>query len=198
VHTPFPVARRWPARGRLSTLLAASVLASVLAAGAGAATAAPVAAATTPPWYNVELYYLKLVNCTRTGGWVRANGTCDGYGSGRYSKYVAPLSLRAGISTVSRSWAKHLAVANTCTHGDPGARLRAAGYTNWNWGENIGCGQGTSDVYASVLASHLAMQREKATGGGHWRNIKNATFHRVGIGIWKSNGHVRVVTDFLG
>ena len=47
MHTPVPVARRWPPRPRLSSILAAGVLASVLAVGAGAAAPAPVAAATT-------------------------------------------------------------------------------------------------------------------------------------------------------
>ena len=198
MNSPLLVARRPAPRPHLPAILAGAVLASVLAVGAGTATAAPVSATTTAPWYAAETYYLKLVNCTRTGGWVRANGTCDGYGSGRYSRYVAPLSLRVRISTVSRAWAKHLAVVNGCYHGDPGARLRKAGFTTWTWGENIGCGNGTSDVYASILASHLAMQREKPTKGGHWKNIKNASFHRIGIGVWKDHGHVRVVSDFLG
>lgn len=194
MHAPDPVARRWPARPQLSPILVASVLASVLAVGAGSAAPAPVAAATTPPWYNVELYYLKLVNCTRTGGWVRADGSCAGYGSGHYSRYVAPLKLSAGVSNVSRAWAKRLAVNNACAHGDPGARLRAAGYTGWSWGENIGCGSG--NVYAAVLASHRMMQAEKSTNGGHWQNIKNARFKVVGIGIWAYGGRVRVVSDF--
>ena len=34
------------------------------------------------PWLAVEKYYLKLLNCTRTGGWVLADGSCKGYGSG--------------------------------------------------------------------------------------------------------------------
>jgi hypothetical protein len=182
----------------VSSILAAGVLASVLAAGAGAAAPAPVAASTTATWYSVETYYLKLVNCTRTGGWVRADGSCAGYGTGRYSKYVAPLRLGPNLSSVSRAWAKQLAVTNGCYHGDPGARMRAAGFSSWNWGENIGCGGGVTDVYASVLASHLAMQREKATNGGHWKNIKNPAFKLVGIGVWKYSGRVRVVTDFIG
>jgi hypothetical protein len=196
VPKPLSVARRWSSHPRLSAVLAAGVLASVLTVGAGTAAPAPVAAAVPATWYSVETYYLKLVNCTRTGGWVRADGSCSGYGSGRYSRYVAPLRLSAGVSNVSRAWAKRLAVRNLCTHGDPGARLRAAGYTGWNWGENIGCGAGTSNAYASVLASHLAMQREKATGGGHWKNIKNAHFKVIGIGVWKDSGRVRVVSDF--
>ena len=196
MHNPVPVARRWPPRSRLSSVLAASLLASVFAFGATGAQPAPAAASTTAPWYAVETYYLKLVNCTRTGGWVRANGSCAGYGSGHYSKYVPPLKLGSKLSVVSRSWAKHLAVVNACSHGDPGVRLRKAGFNGWAWGENIGCGWATSDVYASVLASHRAMQAEKSTNGGHWKNIKNPRFNLVGIGVWKYGSRIRVVNDF--
>jgi hypothetical protein len=162
----------------------------------GVSTAAPSAAsAATPPWINVETYYLRLLNCTRTGGWVQKDGSCVGYGTGKYSKYVAPIKRSAGLSNVSRSWAKRIATSGACAHGNPGARLRAAGYRAWTWGENIGCWD-TSSAYASVLASHLAFQRERSSNGGHWKNIKSATFHYVGIGVWKTHGHTRLVTDF--
>jgi hypothetical protein len=196
VHSPVSVARRWLPRRRLSTILATSVLASVFAFGAGAASPLPAAAATAP-WYDVEVYYMRLVNCTRTGGWVLADGRCSGYGSGRYSRYVPPLRLGPNLSSVSRAWAKHLAVNNGCYHGDPGARMRAAGFRGWSWGENIGCGGG-GGVYAAVLASHRMMQAEKSTNGGHWKNIKNPRFFLAGVGIWVYNGRPRVVTDFYG
>ena len=183
----------------IGTLAAAPAAASMTTSGS--TTTATLATTTVDkPWYSVEQYYFKLVNCTRTGGWVLSDGTCRGYGSGRYSKYVAPLTYSAGISDkVSRGYAKRLAVNNLCTHyayGDPGYRLRKAGYTRPTWGENIGCRNGYTDVKAAVLASHLAMQRERSTNGGHWRNIKNANFRYVGVGIWRYSGRVRVVTDF--
>jgi len=198
MHSPVFAVRRRLRGPRLSSIIAAGALASVLAVGAGAAAPAPAAAATTPPWYSIETYYLKLVNCTRTGGWVRSDGSCAGYGTGHYSRYVAPLRLGPNLSNVARSWAKHLATTNQCAHGDPGARLRAAGFTGWTWGENIGCSWGTTNVKAAVLASHLAMQREKSTNGGHWKNIKNPAFHLIGIGIWRYGTQVRVVNDFFG
>lgn len=191
---PHPAVRRWPPRPRVSAVFTAGALALALAFGAGGT--APAAQASTSPWYEVETWYLKLVNCTRTGGWIMKTGTCVGYGTGTYSKYVAPLKLHAGISNVARSWAKRIAVNNKCAHGDPGARLRAAGYTGWSWGENIGCGWGTSNIKASVLASHRAMQAERSTNGGHWKNIKNPRFKVVGIGIWKDGSQIRVVNDF--
>jgi uncharacterized protein YkwD len=97
---------------------------------------------------------------------------------------------------VARVWAKKLLLADACKHGDPGARLRAAGYTSGTWGENIGCGNGYRNAHYAVLLSHLRFQAEKSTGGGHWKNIKNARFKYIGIGVWKGYGRVRLVTDF--
>ena len=88
---------------------------------------------------------------------------------------------------------------NLCNHwydGDPGGRLRRAGYYGYTWGENIGCRWGYTTVRAAVLASHLVFQAERATNGSHWQNIKNSRFTTVGIGIWKYGSQVRLVTDF--
>jgi uncharacterized protein YkwD len=188
-------AQRASLQQRLAMVVAGTFFGTVFGFAVAAASPAP-AAASTPAFYAVETYYLSLVNCTRTGGWVQTDGTCKGYGSGRYSKYVAPLKLSPGLSNVSRVWAKKLALAKACKHGDPASRLRASGYTSGTWGENIGCGDGYPTAKASVLDSHLRMQAEKSTGGGHWRNMKNASFKYVGIGVWKYSGRTRVVSDF--
>jgi uncharacterized protein YkwD len=188
-------AQRASLQQRLSVVLAGTFFATVFGFAVAAASPAP-AQAYTPPLYEVELYYLKLVNCTRTGGWVLSDGTCKGYGSGRYSAYVKPLRLSSGLSMVSRPWAKKLAVNAACKHGDAGARLRAAGYTSGTWGENIGCRDGYSSAKKAVLLSHRNFQAEKSTGGGHWKNIKNPRFKYIGIGVWKYSGRVRLVTDF--
>lgn len=152
------------------------------------------------PWYTVEQYDLALVNCTRTGGWVLADGTCRGYGSGHYSAYVRPLRYSTGISDrVSRPYAKLLAVKGICSHyadHDPGYRLRRAGYYHYTWGENIGCRDGYSSAKAGVLASHRYFQAEKATNGGHWRNIKNPKYIYLGIGVWRYGSRTRLVNDF--
>lgn len=197
-------------RSLLGSLIAASLLASLIAAPAAAAGSASsvripgVRAVTTSvvnrAWLSTEKYYLTLVNCTRTGGWVLSNGTCRGYGTGRYSVKVAPLRLNAGLSDkVARPYAKYLASTNQCSHflrGNPGDRLRKAGYKGWTWGENIGCRSGYSNVKTAVLASHLNFQSEKAANGGHWKTIKNAKYRYIGIGIWKSGAQIRLVTDF--
>ncbi len=145
-------------------------------------------------WHAVETYYLKLMNCTRTGGWVTSSGKCSSPGG----RNVAPLSLSSGISThVSRPYAKLLATRNLCSHfigGNPGDRLRHAGYTSYRWAENIGCRSG--NPYSAVLGSHLFFQNEKSSNGGHYVNLMNAAYDRVGIGVWVSGGRVRLVVDF--
>ena len=187
-------AQRASIRIRLAATPAAATIAFLAVVIAGIASPAPVAAA-SPPFPTAEALELKLVNCTRTGGWVLASGACSGYGTGRYSRYVAPLKLSAGLSNVARGRAKWLAVRNRCSHGDVGARLRNAGYTSGWYGENIGCGSGYRAV-AAVIAFHRMMQAEKSTNGPHWKNIKNSTYRYIGIGVWKYNGRTRLVTDF--
>jgi uncharacterized protein YkwD len=147
-------------------------------------------------WGAVERYYLKLMNCTRTGGWVTSTGACSSPGG----RNVAALKLDSGISTkVSRPYAKKLAVNNMCTHfsgGNPGDRLRRAGYTSYRWGENLGCRSG--NPYSAVLGSHRYFQSERSWSpdGGHYVNLMNSAYDRVGIGVWVSGGRVRLVVDF--
>lgn len=208
-RAPTNTGTRVGVRVILGLALAGSVLGTLaIAPTAGAAspalrtesTSTLTTTAIDKPWYTTERYYLGLVNCTRTGGWVLSDGTCRGYGSGHYSAYVAPLWYSYGISDkVSRPYAKLLAVRGLCTHsadGDPGYRLRRAGFMQWTWGENIGCRDGYSTAKAAVLASHLVFQSEKSTNGGHWRNIKNKSYRAIGIGIWRYGNRTRLVTDF--
>ena len=208
--------RGGPRRLALGAILTASILAAIGATPAAAATTSPqsrstglvgsTTATTSAPivsqWYSVEMYYLSLVNCTRTGGWVLNDGTCRGYGSGSYSAYVAPLRLSPGISDrVSRPYARLLAVNGVCSHfldRDPGYRLRRGGFLSWAWGENIGCGDGYASARLAVLDSHLRFQAEKSSNGGHWQSIKAAKYHFIGIGIWRYAGRTRLVTDFYG
>jgi hypothetical protein len=202
-------ASRSRSRTLLGSLIAASLLASLIAAPAAATSRTTVripaqgtitTSAVARYWFPEELYYLGLVNCTRTGGWVLNDGTCRGYGSGRYSSYVPPIRYSAGMSDlVARPYARYLASTNQCSHflnGNPGDRLRRAGYTGYSWAENIGCRSGYTYAKPAILASHLYFQAEKSANGGHWRNLKNAKLKWIGIGVWKASGRVRLVTDF--
>ena len=183
-------------------VFAGGIAALGIVAPIGQASTADAITTVDRPWYTVEQYYLGLANCTRTGGWVLSDGTCRGYGSGRYSAYVRPLRYSSSISDRdSRPYAKLLAVRALCTHyanGDPGYRLRRIGLYHSTWGENIGCRDGYSTAKAAVLASHLAMQAERSTNGGHWRNLKNRNYIWVGIGVWRYYSRTRLVTDFYG
>ncbi len=145
-------------------------------------------------WHSVEVYYLSLMNCTRTGGWVTSAGACSSPGG----RDVAPLKLSPGISdTVSRPYAKLLATRNLCNHwydGAPNDRLSRAGYTSYNWAENIGC-ENLSPSKAA-LGDHLFFQSEKSYNGGHYRNLMNPLYTEAGIGMWVDHGRVRLVIDF--
>lgn len=145
-------------------------------------------------WGAVERYYLRLMNCTRTGGWVTSIGACSSPGG----RAVAPLALDAGISArVARPYARLLATRGACSHfigGNPGDRLRRAGYTSYRWAENLGCRSGNAT--AAVLGSHLFFQSERPYNGGHYRNLMDARYDRVGIGVWVSGGRVRLVVNF--
>jgi uncharacterized protein YkwD len=147
-------------------------------------------------WQAVERYYLGLMNCTRTGGTVTSSGSCSSPGG----RDAAPLKLDAGISSkVARPYAKLLATRGACSHfigGNPGDRLRRAGYTNYTWAENLGCRSG--NAYNAVLASHRYFQSERSWSpqGGHYVNLMNRKYDRAGIGVWVSSGRVRLVIDF--
>ena len=151
------------------------------------------------PYRDMENYYLSLMNCTRTGGWVTSSGDCSSQ-----TRHTLPaqgaLGLDAGISNnVSRPYAAALADSGLLTHNLNGTtthgRLSAAGYGSGSWGENIAspgnAGQG------GMIMVETFYQNESGCRCAHYYNIMNRYFHRVGIGIWVSRG-VRIVIDFYG
>jgi uncharacterized protein YkwD len=146
-------------------------------------------------WLAVEKYYFKLLTCTRGGGLVTSGGACSSPGGSG----LRALKLDAGISAkVARPYARKIAQAGVCDHfyggTNPGQRLKRAGYSGYAWGENIGCRSG--NAYAAVLGSHRFFQDERSYNGGHWKNMMNPRYDRVGIGVWVSSGRVRLVIDF--
>jgi hypothetical protein len=164
----------------------------------------PVAAGSITRDPAAEAYALRLLNCTRTGGFVRANGTCADRGSGTYSAYRKPLRLHRNISTkVALPWARTMVQHGICAHELPGKpklsrRMTSKGFRFWTYGENVGCSWGSTDAKAVVLATHRAMQAEKKDNGGHWQNIKNPRYKSVGIAVAKGSGRIMVVWDFYG
>lgn len=152
---------------------------------------------------GAERYALSLLNCTRTGGFVKADGTCLGRGSGKYSAYRKPLRLHKNISSkVAWPWARAMVVNNVCGHtmaGKPSVsqRFRLKGFRYSYIGENVGC-SGGGTMKQSALLTHRLMQAEKSSRGGHWKNIKNPAFKSVGIGVATRNGRTMIVWDFYG
>ncbi len=138
-----------PARiGSLSVMLAL-----LLAVAAVPPASAEVSVARV---WNAEKYALSLLNCTRTGGWVEADGSCSERGSGAHSTYRKPLPRHRGISRkVAWRWARALVNHDVCGHviaGRPelGTRLARRGFRFGYYGENVGCGWG----YGSSQGRH--------------------------------------------
>jgi hypothetical protein len=200
--------RTSPLRRVSLALVGAALAASLVTPGVmaiGAPTAASTAAspaATYPyaPWLTDEAFYLKLVNCTRTGGWVQAGGGCTAYGSGRYSRYVRPLVRSGAISDrATRPYAQVLAVTGQCGHNFDAnltTRLARVGFSGTAWGENLACRSGMS-TRSTVIWAHRVFQAERSYNGPHWKNIKNTRYTQIGIGVWNDADRVRLVTDFF-
>ena len=152
---------------------------------------------TSSTWLAAEKYLLSLLNCTRGGGWVLADGSCSSPGGSG----IAPLKLDVGISDkVARPYAKKLAANGACTHfygGDPGDRLRAAGYTSYHWAENLSC-RYYRDPRDAAVALVRFFQSEKywSPVGGHYVNMMNRDYDRAGVGLWVSGGNLNFVVDF--
>lgn len=149
------------------------------------------------PWYAAETYYLRLMNCTRTGGWVTAGGACGSSAGLATLPRTSAIALDSGISSrVSRPYAKLLADLGILTHfygGTPGDRLARAGYTNWTWAENIGS---PSSVMQGMIDVQRFYQNEAPCRCEHYANLMNPAYDRVGIGVWVTSGRVRIVIDF--
>ena len=150
-------------------------------------------------WFAAEKYVLRLMNCTRGGGWVEANGSCSSPGGST----IPALQYHAGISDrVARPYAKKLATAGACTHflngTTIGSRLRAAGYYGITYGENISCRYYSDPMDAAVaLVRFFQSERSWNPPGGHWVNMMNRNFQYVGIGLWVTGGHLNYVVDFF-
>jgi len=185
-------------RVRLASLVAA--LAMLMAVP----TVDPASAAGFERHFGAEKLALRLLNCTRTGGWVKADGSCIDRGTGKYSAYLKPLRRSKGISRkVAFRWARAMAKAGVCGHvirGKPELRQRLAskGYRHRYFGENVGCASGGMTPEEMVIWTHRAFQDEQGHSGRHWRNIKNRGFKSVGIGVTSLGGRTSVVYDFYG
>jgi hypothetical protein len=157
----------------------------------------------TSPWYGSELYYLALMNCTRTGGWVTSTGDCSSI-----THHTLPaqnrLALSAAISNkVARPYAQYMAdnrILNHYAYHTPYWRLcNWGGFCGGSFGENIAS---PPSVGASgMIRIETFYQNEYWQAcPTHYCNIMNPHFRVAGIGVWVSSSThaVRVVIDFNG
>ena len=155
-------------------------------------------ASASAPYRASEVYYMNLMNCTRTGGWVTSSGACSTAGH-HTMPAQGRLSLDASISNkVSRPYAKYMADNKIFIHEgyhDPPWRLcHWGGYCGPSWGENIAWP--SSAGQAGMIAVELFYQSESWCRCEHYYNIMASYFHRAGVGVWVSGGAVRVSIDF--
>jgi hypothetical protein len=144
----------------------------------------------------------RLVNCLRTGGKITRSGQCRGFGSGRYSKERKALALSHRISNrVSRPWAVRLIRSGGCHHGAARSsldrRFRSVGLRAAANGENVACHSAMSPR-RMVIHWMRYWYKETAWGGAHWRQIKDADFRSVGIGVVRRGDRTRLVVNFYG
>lgn len=149
---------------------------------------------------DLQEFALSLVNCTRAGGWVRSNGTCDEHPRQRYrSTRRKPLEHSERISEkVAETLAVRCAKRGRCSHTmGPGykARFRSIGVRSYV-GEALGYGW-WGNARKTIISSFRLMQSEKFKSfKWHWRYIKDPNFERVGIGIAKRGNYTVIVYDF--
>ena len=157
-------------------------------------------ASSTRPYHDAELYYLSLMNCTRTGGWVTSGGSCSTQ-THHTMPAQGPFAFSAAIADkVARPYAKALADTGTLIHNLYGTtthgRMAAGGFPGGSWGENIASPGNPGS--GGMVAVEIFFQNEYWCRCAHYKNIMNSYFHRAGVGIWVSSGRTRVVIDFYG
>ena len=149
------------------------------------------------PWYASEVYYWRLMNCTRTGGWVTPGGQCSSVTHHTLPSQNA-LRLNSAISSnVSRPYAAYMADHRLLDHflrgTSPSSRMCKAGFCSKSIGENIA--SPSSFGKSGMIAVEIFYQNEYWCRCEHYANIMNSHFGSAGVGVWVSNS-VRVVIDF--
>jgi hypothetical protein len=159
----------------------------------------PGAGQSSSPYASAENFYFALMNCTRTGGWVVAGGSCTSSGHHTLPAQAA-LRWNGAIANISRAYSEALAIRNVLTHtlggSTPHSRLSRGGFTSQTWGENIA--SPTSVGTAGMAAVEIYYQNESScrTSCVHYKNIMYSRFHQAGVGVWVASGHIRITIDF--
>lgn len=84
---------------------------------------------------------------------------------------VPAVTADARLTAAAQAWSAHMSRTNQLSHGDPGARITAAGYRWRAYGENVAPGASAEGVMAMWMNSP-----------GHKRNILNPAMRHAGAG----------------
>lgn len=97
------------------------------------------------------------------------------------------LSADGTLSSIARNWASTMASQGGISH-NPSlkAQIEAAGIDWRKTGENVGFGPTLQSVHDALVGS-----------AGHYQNIVDGSFNKIGIGVVLSGGSVWVVQVFL-
>lgn len=100
---------------------------------------------------------------------------------------VPAVALDGTLSDIARNWASQMAAAGRISHNpDIKGDLRAAGVEWRKSGENVGMGGSLASIHEALLASP-----------GHFRNIVDPDFDRVGLGVVVTGNTLWLVQNFV-
>ena len=91
-----------------------------------------------------------------------------------------------GLAAVRQEARARATTAATSSAATPVTGCAAAGYTSYRWAENLGCRSARREQCRARVAPVLPGR--EAHNGGHYVNMMNAAYDRVGIGVWVSAG----------
>ena len=103
----------------------------------------------------------------------------------RATQGLRPLARHAVLAEVARAWARAMAAAGSISHN---GSLSSQGPAEWQrLGENVGMGMEVRGVHDAFVASP-----------SHYRNMVDAGFDSVGIGVVRNpNGALFVTVNFM-
>ena len=147
-------------------------------------------------WAAVERYYLRLMNCTRTGGLVTraAIAPAPAVAASRRCGST-PGSAARSLARTPGSWP-----STTCAP-TSAAATRAIGCAARDTAAIAGrrtsaAARATRSARCSAAIASSRASAPWSPDGGHYVNLMNSAYDRVGIGVWVSGGRVRLVVDF--
>jgi uncharacterized protein YkwD len=80
---------------------------------------------------------------------------------------------------------------------DFGTRIRNAGASWSDAGENIDLGKDNSSYWQGLLGEHQSMMNEQPPDDGHRQNLLSQNYHNIGIGVFIApDGTIWLTEDF--